>query len=475
MLSSSQPRSYGAADDRAIDKSGGRPTLPTDTSVAGVIASADDKEPARVLWGSDVGPTPRRWAVLAAFSSLSALNCMTWIAFAPCRNGAMAYYNVSGVAIDWLSMVFMVSYPVVFAPMLWYIENGGPSLMRGLRMSAFLTFVGAVVRFMAGSNFVVLAIGQTICATAQGFTLAAPPRLAGLWFGEHEWGLATGIGVLANQVGAVLGYLIVPAVVNDVTGVGFRSLLLGQVIAIFLCGVFIYFAIPENPTHPPSLVALHRGEEPSRSLAAYLASAIDMCSSASILLLCLGYGLAISCLYTFETLLLELLPGMTPLQLASLGTSSLAVGMVGCVFGGWILDRTQLYKGANIAFILGSAAIVCALAALSDQVPDAYAGVLVLSMALIFCLCGHLTAGFELGVELSFPTPESTVAGVLNCFAQVTGVFMIYFTRFFNVRQGAAASFIVLLVALLLSALGFVLVPGMQKRQAARKQEVSAA
>ena len=34
---------------------------------------------------ADVGPTPRRWVVLTAFSSLSAINCMMWITFAPVR------------------------------------------------------------------------------------------------------------------------------------------------------------------------------------------------------------------------------------------------------------------------------------------------------------------------------------------------------------------------------------------------------
>ena len=68
----------------------------------------------------EIGPVPRRWAVLLAFSSLTAVNNIMWISFAPVRDGTAAYFDVSSNAVDWLSTVFMLSYFVVFAPMSWY-------------------------------------------------------------------------------------------------------------------------------------------------------------------------------------------------------------------------------------------------------------------------------------------------------------------------------------------------------------------
>ena len=42
-------------------------------------------------------------------------------------------------------------------------------------------------------------------------------------------------------------------------------------------------------------------------------------------------------------------------------------------------------------------------------------------MALNFLLCAILSSGFEWGAELSFPSPESTIAGVMNSMAQFGG------------------------------------------------------
>ena len=151
----------------------------------------------------EVGPTMQRWVVLGAFCSLSMTNSLMWISFAPVRAGTASYYGVAGDTVDWLSMIFMAVYPFVFAPMSWYIENGGAALQMGLRLSAFLNLIGSVVRWYSAydRSFYMLFTGQTIGAIAQGFTLGAPPRISGLWFAEDEWGLSRGIGVLSNQVG----------------------------------------------------------------------------------------------------------------------------------------------------------------------------------------------------------------------------------------------------------------------------------
>ena len=48
-------------------------------------------------------------------------------------------------------------------------------------------------------------IGTFFCALGQCFTLATPPFIAGVWFGSKERGIATALGVLANQLGTALG------------------------------------------------------------------------------------------------------------------------------------------------------------------------------------------------------------------------------------------------------------------------------
>jgi hypothetical protein len=88
--------------------------------------------------------------------------------------------------------------------------NNYPKYFKG----AILTFIGSLIKCFAVEPelFAVLMLGQVFCAIAQTFTLSVPSRLAALWFGSNEVALATSIGVLGNQLGLAIGFLIPPNV-----------------------------------------------------------------------------------------------------------------------------------------------------------------------------------------------------------------------------------------------------------------------
>ena len=422
-----------------------------------------------------VGPTRARWGVLFAFSLLTALNCMMWITFAPVRSQTARFYGVSGDLVDWLSMIFMALYPVVFAPMSWYIETGPVALQRGLRVSAAMNVVAALLRYLSAAprSFALLFAGQALGSAAQGFTLGAPPRVAALWFDEREWGLATGIGVTANQLGAVLAYFAAPLCVTGADGDGLPRLLGVELALVGATGLAVWLGIPRAPSRPPSAVAARRDDEPARSLASYVLGVLDMLRSPTLLLLSLGYGLVVGVLYAFETLMTLLLPRASTAQLGALGTAALLAGLPGAVFGGWILDRTRRFKAANVGMSLAAAAALAAVAALSRRaMASAFAPLVALVVALGFLLCALLSSGFEWGVELSFPISESTVAGVLNVFGQLGGIALIYGLEAY-VREPAecVAGNALQAGALALAAGLFALIRDEQKRQAALGQD----
>lgn len=57
----------------------------------------------------------RRWFMLIIFVLYSASNAFQWIQYAIIANIIMQYYNVSSTAVDWTSMVYMVTYiPLIF-------------------------------------------------------------------------------------------------------------------------------------------------------------------------------------------------------------------------------------------------------------------------------------------------------------------------------------------------------------------------
>jgi len=150
----------------------------------------------------------RRWFMIFLFASYSMSNAYQWIHLNIIFDKVVLYYNASlpqstymkEVAVDWLSMIYMLAYIPLIVPATWLLDRRG---LRVVAISAtFLNALGAWLKCAAvrPDLFAVLMAAQTICAIAQVFILGIPARLAAVWFGPNEVSTATAIGVFGNQV-----------------------------------------------------------------------------------------------------------------------------------------------------------------------------------------------------------------------------------------------------------------------------------
>lgn len=168
-------------------------------------ASSDTLEPsdldtAQLLPLMDTKLYKRRWAMLFIFSAYSMSNAFMWLQFSIINNIFMRFYNIDSLAIDWLSMIYFLTYIPLILPVTWLLDNRG---MRDVMVvgSAF-NCIGAWVKAgTADPNmFAMTFFGQFVCSVATVFILGIPSRLASLWFGQQEVSTACSIGVLGNQV-----------------------------------------------------------------------------------------------------------------------------------------------------------------------------------------------------------------------------------------------------------------------------------
>ena len=107
------------------------------------------------------------------------------------------------MALDWLSMVYMLAYIPLIFPATWLLDRYG--LRVTAIVGALLNAIGAWIKCAAIdssrlSRFAVQMTAQTVCAVAQIFILGIPARLAAVWFGPGEVSTATSIGVFGSQV-----------------------------------------------------------------------------------------------------------------------------------------------------------------------------------------------------------------------------------------------------------------------------------
>ena len=150
----------------------------------------------------------RRWFMVLLFATYSLSNAYQWIHLNIIANVVQRYYNASlpgsdfqqQVAINWLSMIYMLAYIPLIFPTTWLLDKKGLRIVSIL--ATLLNCLGAWIKCCAvgQDRFAVLMFGQTVCAIAQVFILGIPARLAAVWFGPNEVSTATAIGVFGNQV-----------------------------------------------------------------------------------------------------------------------------------------------------------------------------------------------------------------------------------------------------------------------------------
>lgn len=142
----------------------------------------------------------RRFAVLTVFSLYSLVNAFQWIQYSIIANVFTHYYGLTNDKVDWLSIVYMVTYVPLIFPATWLLDR------KGLRLTALLgaglNCAGAWLKCASVSPelFGVTLAAQVICSVAQVFILGLPSRLASVWFGPREVSTACATAVLGNQV-----------------------------------------------------------------------------------------------------------------------------------------------------------------------------------------------------------------------------------------------------------------------------------
>ncbi|XP_026789510.1 feline leukemia virus subgroup C receptor-related protein 2 [Pangasianodon hypophthalmus] len=369
----------------------------------------------------------RRWLIVLLFSSYSLCNAYQWIQYGIINNIFMQFYSVSAFAVDWMSMVYMLTYiPFVF-PVTWLLDR------KGLRVVALVgagvNCAGAWIKVASAKPhlFWLSALGQVACSVAQVFILGMPSHIAAVWFGPEEVSTACSIGVFGNQLGIAIGFLVPPVLVpnvDDMDKLAYHISIMFYITAGVATFIFILVVIvfQDKPAVPPSQAQVAMQSIPSQDYS-YLASIRRLLCNKPFVLLVITYGLNVGCFYAVSTLLnrmiLDYYPG-EEVNAGRIGLTLVISGMVGSLICGIWLDRTKTYKQTTLAVYLLSfvgMVIYCFTLNLGHLWV-----VFITSAALGFFMTGYLPLGFEFAVELTYPESEGTSSGLLNCSAQVFGI-----------------------------------------------------
>lgn len=142
----------------------------------------------------------RRWFMLFLFFFHSACNSFMWLEYGIISNIFMRFYNIDAFAIDWLSLLYLLTYIPLILPVMWLLDRRG--IRETVLIGAAFNCIGAWIKTGSAHPdlFSVTFFGQFVCSIATVFILEIPSYIASIWFGEQEVSTACCIGVLGNQV-----------------------------------------------------------------------------------------------------------------------------------------------------------------------------------------------------------------------------------------------------------------------------------
>ncbi|XP_064781845.1 heme transporter FLVCR2-like isoform X1 [Oncorhynchus masou masou] len=369
----------------------------------------------------------RRWFIVLLFSSYSLCNSFQWIQYGIINNIFMRFYGVESFTIDWMSMIYMLTYIPFIFPVTWLLDKKGLRIIALVATAMNCAGTWIKVTSVRPDLFAVTMLGQFCCSLAQVFILGMPSKIASVWFGSEEVSTACSIGVFGNQLGIAIGFLVPPILVpnvEDMDQLAYHISIMFYITAgvatlLFLLVVIVFQERPELP--PTQAQATARCIPPEQY--SYTASVLRLLRNKPFLLLILTYGLNVGCFYAVGTLLnrmiIEHYPG-EELNAGRIGLTIVIAGMVGSLICGIWLDRTKTYKQTTLAVYLMS---FVGMLVYAFTLSLGHLWVVFLTAgALGFFMTGYLPLGFEFGVELTYPECEGTSSGLLNCSAQVFGI-----------------------------------------------------
>nr|XP_014352061.1 PREDICTED: feline leukemia virus subgroup C receptor-related protein 1 isoform X2 [Latimeria chalumnae] len=393
-----------------------------------------------------------RFAILAVFSLYSLVNAFQWIQYSIITNIFTEFYHVSSGAIDWLSVVYMLVYVPLIFPATWLLD------LKGLRVTALLgcglNCIGAWVKCASVRSdlFGVTMLGQVLCSIAQVFILGLPSRIASVWFGPREVSTACAVGVLGNQLGVAIGFLLppvlVPNTVHNIGLVGYNISVMFYVTATISTVLFIATIIvfKDRPPLPPSRAQAVLLGIPSENYS-YKQSIVNLFKNVPFILLLISYGILTGTFYSVSTLLNQMIIENyegEEVNAGRIGLTLVVAGMVGSILCGLLLDQTKAYRKTTMVIYVFS---FIAMIVFTFTLNLGYLVIVFITAGVLgFFMTGYLPLGFEFAVEITYPEPEGTSSGLLNAFAQVFGIIFTLIQRRLTTAYGAQVGNIFLCV-----------------------------
>lgn len=373
-----------------------------------------------------------RWVVLLVYAYIQAVMQMLWITFAPITGDAAAYYQVSALQIGFLAMSFMIVYLFVSFPASWAIDTFG--IRKGVGFGVVLTGIFGLCRGLWGDVYMPVMLSTLGLAVAQPFILNSITALCAKWFPLKERATATGLAVMAQFVGILVGMAATPFLKIRFGMPGMLKIY-G---ALAAAGTVLFFVfVKAAPPSPPA------ESDTERTLVMDGLKRIFALKDMRLLIGIFFIGLGIFNAITTWIEQMIAPRGFSIVQAGTLGAVLMVGGIVGCFVIPPLSDKLRKRKLLIVICIAASAPGLVGL-----TFSSAYWLLLVSGFFMGFFFMSAGPVIFQYGAEVSYPAPEATSQGLLMLAGQLSGIIFIFGMDVFRTASGSMTPSLVVLIVL---------------------------
>lgn len=493
------------------------------------LALDDVKKSDKKSLGS-IRPTKKRFLILLMFIILHMIKSFQWICLASVTNVVARFYNVSNIAINWTTILFMVTCLILSLPVTWIMEILG--IRKSILVGAFGVTMGLIIKCFSCNRdgFLLGMIGHLIIGLVEPFFFSSYSQVASIWFPDHQVAKATSCALIGEELGLALGFIIPPLMIgNDPEDFvriqqGLYKLFISIAVISVLNTISIVFFFDEQPASAPGIARLKQiqanterqlktGGGTLKNVANQLNQLGQILTDKNFLLLLAGFGINVGTAYSIHTLLNQMIirpeaeyqatrllapddaPGggttnsstsllinqIVPttgtlqwdnedanLVVGNSGLILIVAGLFGSATCGALLDKFHRYKLTTALVYLLT---VISMAALTTCLALESALTLYLvTLPLGFALTGYASCGYDYGVEITYPRAELLSSTVLNISAQIFGIPISLIGSYIVDLYGNQALGLFLCLVLLVGFLLTCLQGGELRRQSAVKE-----
>ncbi|MBI5119188.1 MFS transporter [Candidatus Poribacteria bacterium] len=373
-----------------------------------------------------------RWVVLFVYSLIQAAMQLLWITFAPITGDAVTYYGVTPLQIGLLSMSFMIVFIFVSIPASWAIDTFG--IRKGVGFGVILAGIFALTRGVYGNNYNMVLASMIGIAIAQPFILNSITALAARWFPLDERATATGIGVLFQYIGMMVGMAATPHLTNSF-GIPGMLRIYGIIFAVFSVSFLIF--VKDKPATPPGETDIER--------TTVFEGLKHVFKQRDMILLLLIFFTGLGIFNAITTWVEQMIAprGFSSVQAGTLGAVLMVGGIAGCFAIPPLSDKLRKRK----MFIVLSAVITLpGLAGLAFA--PTYALLLIAGFIMGFFFMSGGPVMYQYGAEITNPAPEATSQGLLTLSGQISGIIFIFGMDMFRTESGSMTPFLLVMMAM---------------------------